>query len=557
MGADGVASPGAPVRCALFIDFDNIYLGLRRIDPNAAERFANSPTRLLDWIGGLLRPTNCGPSRSRSILVRKCYLNPLTFQKYRSAFTRCAFDVVDCPPLTRQGKTGADLRMMMDILDALDHPTHFDEFIILSGDADFTPVLLRLRSHDRRTVAFTAGFAAEAYRAACDLWIEEDVLVDEVFAVPAAPDPEPSSAMEPVTALPSPEPTTNRPLLDRMAGAVETAVDPVGSLDANALPRIYRGFPEFTPGSSWLGFHGLRALTEAVLAFRPRLAIENLSPNGDQWRVILGGQKVATESAGRGATRAAISPTEHEDELRGRVFSALLELVSESPTAVPMATAAQFLLQRVGDVVLRSRWLGAGSFVSLVLAASNPGFEIHTHPGPGYLIDPRRHQLPGGSTLADLATQTPELARWIERVGHVTGAPPLPPDAYRDVFSAISDVLSQTCFQQPETSKSVRDLLLRRGRSVSPVNISWVLRGLARAGHPLTEAPHSWCPLELARVFRAQVGTMCRTARLDLTTVEHRLLDDWLPGEVLAEDRSRAGERDCKHEESAEPTPPP
>jgi hypothetical protein len=28
------------IRCALFVDFDNVYLGLRRLDPPAAEAFA-------------------------------------------------------------------------------------------------------------------------------------------------------------------------------------------------------------------------------------------------------------------------------------------------------------------------------------------------------------------------------------------------------------------------------------------------------------------------------------------------------------------------------------
>jgi uncharacterized LabA/DUF88 family protein len=54
--------------------------------------------------------------------------------------------VVDCPPLTQRGKTSADVYMVMDVLDALEHKTEFDEFIILSSDADFTPVLLRLRA---------------------------------------------------------------------------------------------------------------------------------------------------------------------------------------------------------------------------------------------------------------------------------------------------------------------------------------------------------------------------------------------------------------------------
>jgi hypothetical protein len=30
------------LRCALFVDFDNVYIGLQRLDPGAAEAFASS-----------------------------------------------------------------------------------------------------------------------------------------------------------------------------------------------------------------------------------------------------------------------------------------------------------------------------------------------------------------------------------------------------------------------------------------------------------------------------------------------------------------------------------
>ena len=38
------------LRTALFVDFDNIYLGLQREDPVAAEQFATDPTRWLTWL---------------------------------------------------------------------------------------------------------------------------------------------------------------------------------------------------------------------------------------------------------------------------------------------------------------------------------------------------------------------------------------------------------------------------------------------------------------------------------------------------------------------------
>ena len=61
----------------------------------------------------------------------------------------------------------------MDIRDILTHDTYFDEFIILSGDADFTPVLHRLRAHARRTVVFANDHTAQPYTALSDGEIRE------------------------------------------------------------------------------------------------------------------------------------------------------------------------------------------------------------------------------------------------------------------------------------------------------------------------------------------------------------------------------------------------
>ncbi|HEV3076304.1 MAG TPA: NYN domain-containing protein, partial [Thermoanaerobaculia bacterium] len=168
------------VRSALFVDFDNIYLGLQNEDPRAAEQFATHPGRWLRWLQQELPDDS---RTGRKILSRRCYLNPSQFARFRPYFIRSAFEVVDCPPLTRGGKTSADIQMVMDIMDALGHVTRFEEFIILSGDADFTPVLLRLSRHDRRSVVLAAGPASAAYKAACDLLIDQDTFLEEAIGI--------------------------------------------------------------------------------------------------------------------------------------------------------------------------------------------------------------------------------------------------------------------------------------------------------------------------------------------------------------------------------------
>ncbi len=92
------------------------------------------------------------------MLVRRCYLNPQAYQRFRPSFNLAGFEIVDCPALTSEGKTSTDIHMVLDIVDLLQHETHYDEFIVFSADADFTPVLRKLRRWDRRTTVLAIGF---------------------------------------------------------------------------------------------------------------------------------------------------------------------------------------------------------------------------------------------------------------------------------------------------------------------------------------------------------------------------------------------------------------
>lgn len=173
------------VRTALFVDFDNVYSNLNTIDPAAGDAFATEPNRWLRWMqedmGQVVQ--DVAEDAGREILVRACYLNPVMYGRFRPFFTRAAFRVIDCPPLTTRGKNSADIYMVLDILDALEHPTNFDEFILLSADADFTPVMLRLRAHDRRTVLLATGPSATALRSACDMVLPLEVFLNEALEI--------------------------------------------------------------------------------------------------------------------------------------------------------------------------------------------------------------------------------------------------------------------------------------------------------------------------------------------------------------------------------------
>ena len=184
---------GGSCLSAVFVDYDNIYLSLKRKSDEAARRFAKDAAGWLRGIesGRLITPTNAPfADIKRRLVMNRCYGNPVprrnthdnstdmnSFPFVRHHFLRAGFEVVDCPPLTAQLKNSSDIRMVMDVRDYLTHDTYFDEFIILSGDADFTPVLHRLRAHARRTVIFANDFTAAPYTAISDGEVRETDLI--------------------------------------------------------------------------------------------------------------------------------------------------------------------------------------------------------------------------------------------------------------------------------------------------------------------------------------------------------------------------------------------
>jgi hypothetical protein len=241
------------IRSVLFVDFDNVFFSLQTADKAAAKRFADDPKRWLDAIesGSLIESLPGAPiDGRRRILMRRCYANPAVMRYFRSYFTRSGFQIVDCPPLTGRGKNSADIYMVVDILDALRHETRFDEFIILSGDADFTPVLLRLRAHDRLTSIYSNAVTAAAYKSLCDGMITEEGLIDlmsgddDLEDVLPIPGPQ---AIAPVAA-PNPAPvasTAARPVDRRRAAAKQPEpTDPLASAVLDAAGRPPRIAPE-------------------------------------------------------------------------------------------------------------------------------------------------------------------------------------------------------------------------------------------------------------------------------------------------------------------------
>jgi hypothetical protein len=267
-----VESTGA-VLSTVFVDYDNIYLSLKRKNEEAAKRFAKDAALWLREIesGRLITSTNGANFQTpRRIVMSRCYGNPVprrnssdnstdmnSFPFVRHHFLRAGFEVVDCPPLTAQLKNSADIRMVMDVRDVLHHDTRFDEFILLSGDADFTPVLHRLRAHARRTVVFANDHTAQPYTAISDGEIREADLI--ALLLDGRIDSEVRTGGELREPTAAELDSVRKSIVAEVSGAVRSAGQPV-PLEALADRAVRVLGHDKTVGSAWGGAGSFRDL---------------------------------------------------------------------------------------------------------------------------------------------------------------------------------------------------------------------------------------------------------------------------------------------------------
>lgn len=552
------------VRAALFLDFDNVYTAIAQHGHEAAEEFATNPWRWFRWLesGDPATGAPTDPSTPRRILSRNCYLNPRAFGRYRSDFTRAGFRVVDCPPLTRQHKTSTDIHMVMDVLDTLDHKTHFEEFILLSGDADFTPLLTRLRAHDRRIIVLAVGPTAAAYRSVVDTLCSEDDFLRAVQqredgaprettlrypqqrelsriaqvakanlekqlqpreAVEGeAPEPEQISLLAPASEKVDPE------LLARMAEDLEREAA-LGPVAARALPSVYRKFPEFRESQDWLGHWGLRALTAKLVQLcEQRLRLEG---DGEQWYVERTAEAPAmlpVEAAPKLATGPSkvvtVVTSTPEEQLAGRLRLAIGRMVEGSAKPVTLVAVAQELQKQFGAAAL-TNWAGFGNFRAFLESNLPEGAALEQLSATEWVVrDTARHL-----SSQDARMQLPE-PRVVERVARITGVPALTPHAFKVLFDATAGYLERHEFAMLELVRHLRDAASAAGVSVSRSNAQFVIKGLPAAELASLKEQGRLTALAVGQLFRDQIRNLCEDAALQLSSEEATVIDGWVLG---------------------------
>lgn len=573
-----------PILSAVFVDYDNVYLSLKRKSEEAAKRFAKDASSWIKAVatGALITPTNTlGDDVDRRLVMNRCYGNPVprrnssdnstdmnSFAFVRHHFLRSGFEIIDCPPLTAQLKNSSDIRMVMDVRDYLDHKTNFDEFIILSSDADFTPVLHRLRSHAKRTVIFANDNTVAPYTALSDGEVREADLIAHLLGQRIGSEPKEALAA----------PSNARELRDQIIDQVVQAVleaDEPQPLEALA-DRAIRGLGhDRTVGGNWAGAGSFRELLMAELPDSikltgepPYLAYEaarQLSSRPAPAPVPrLETQPIPASQPAPAAVQPEPAPAAAAPGMDLRFAPQRqvnpVQPAQPAPTqpAPQQAAPAQPALTQPAPAMAPAPEQAAPAPAPTAAAPAPATAAEHAAPAPAPMPSAAPTAAPTAQPMAEQRQPAPpmaagELQESISRIHEACKAPPYSPPEYRALFSIIAQEIGENQLQGVKTLENVSRRAEEIGIAVGQDEARYVLDAISEAD-PWFEQGAS-APLFASR-FRNFVVARCRDHGLSLSASELDLIDAWFAGSPKQDSAASAPFADAPAAAPAQPAPP-
>ena len=163
---------------ALLIDFENIATGcekegLGRFDVRVVMRRFKDKGR---------------------ILVSRAYADWGRWQRFKQDLTLEGVSMYELSHHGMQAKNRADIALVVDAMELAFTRDYLDTYVIMSGDSDFTPLVMRLKELNKRVIGCgTKGSTSSLIADLCDEFIFYDTI--RAHARPAEPDPEDAGSL--------------------------------------------------------------------------------------------------------------------------------------------------------------------------------------------------------------------------------------------------------------------------------------------------------------------------------------------------------------------------
>jgi uncharacterized protein (TIGR00288 family) len=165
-------------KLCVLIDFENIAAGTEK---EGLGRF--------DIRAVIRRMTDKG-----RILVNRSYGDWGRFAKFKQRLLEQGVQMVELTSYRGQDKNRADIALVVDAMEIAFTRDYIDTFVLLSGDSDFTPLVMRLKELDRRVIGIgTRGSSSRLLVESCDEFIFYESLLKKNKST-TKPEPEEDDA---------------------------------------------------------------------------------------------------------------------------------------------------------------------------------------------------------------------------------------------------------------------------------------------------------------------------------------------------------------------------
>ncbi|NTW28283.1 MAG: NYN domain-containing protein [Coriobacteriia bacterium] len=222
---------------AVFIDFENIALGLA---PRNGGRRAKI-TEVLNFQKVLERLVEKG-----KVVAKRAYADWARFSEYTTVLHELGIELTEIPERGKTGKNSADIRLVVDAMELSYAKEHIDTFVIVSGDSDFTPLVLRLKENGKTVIGVgMKDSTSDLLAANCD----EFIYYEDIGAAAGAPK------------ISDTVPTAKQPAFTLLFETIEALQrENVGAMHSSLLKdTMKRKQPQFSESS-----YGYRSFTQLL-----------------------------------------------------------------------------------------------------------------------------------------------------------------------------------------------------------------------------------------------------------------------------------------------------
>ena len=241
--------PDSTHSLAVFIDFENLALG---VTPRRGTTRAKK-AEIVDMKRVLERLVEKG-----KVVSKRAYADWSRFDAYVTPLHELGIELTEIPERGVTGKNSADIRLVVDAMELSYSKEHIDTFVIVSGDSDFTPLVLRLKENGKTVVGVgMKDSTSDLLAANCDEFVYYEDLGGAAGAPPLG-DKVPRNKRKAFTLLFE----TIEALQRENAGSMHSSL--VKDTMKRKQPQFsetsygYRSFSQFLEDAQKLGFIALR-----------------------------------------------------------------------------------------------------------------------------------------------------------------------------------------------------------------------------------------------------------------------------------------------------------